>query len=73
MDGKVNLFLDVESSNESQTVFVVDADMTEPNPLFASARLTITKVSDYLSCVYRIAFTFEGEEEQWVGFLFRVR
>jgi hypothetical protein len=73
MDGKVNLALQVESLNQTQTSYIVDPDMSDPNPLFISARLTITKLSDYISCVYRIAFAFEGEEEQWGGFLFRIR
>ncbi len=73
MEGKVNLALRVEYCDESQASYIVDPDMSDPNPLFISARLTITKLSDYISCVYRISFAFEGEEEQWSGFLFRIR
>jgi hypothetical protein len=73
MDGKVNLALQVASFNQTQVSYIVDPDMSDPNPLFISARLTITKLSDYISCVCRVAFAFEGEEEQWSGFLFRMR
>jgi hypothetical protein len=73
MDDKVHLGLQVESTNKTQTTFVVDPDISDPNPLFIGAHLTVTKLSDYLSCVYQVSFAFEGEDELWSGFLFRVK
>jgi len=73
MEGKVNLVLKAESFNHAQASYIVDPDMSDPNPLFINARLSIIQLSDYIPCVYKIAFAFEGEEEQWLGFLFRLR
>jgi len=71
MDGKVRLGMYVESSTQPTTTFAVDPEASDPNPLFSGAHLIITKLSDYLPCVYYIAFAFEGADELWTGFIFR--
>ncbi len=73
MEGKVNLVLKTESFNSTQASYIVDPEMSDPNPLFVNARLNIIQLSDYIPCIYKIAFAFEGEEEQWAGYLFRLR
>lgn len=73
MDEKVRLGLKLTSASSNHLEFFVDLRISDLNPIFAGAHVTIDNVSQYIYNMNYIAIKFEGSDEVWSGILLKIR